>query len=139
MRVVNWFPPNVDAIDARFNFRARGFKPLFAWGDVIYNPYAINIPVQIFAHEKMHSLRQEVDGVERWWYRYINDDEFRLMEEVLGHRAEYESLLAQAGSSRLNRRRFMTDTVQRLRSPLYQYKVTAEMAKRLLKGVGQHR
>ena len=44
------------------------------------------------AHEQVHCDRQgrNPDG---WWNRYLSDIKFRLDEEVLAHKAEYETAI----------------------------------------------
>ena len=70
---------------------------------------------------------------ETWWQRYIEDDAFRLQEEVIGHSAELVYRLRHEGDTRVKRRWIMAETVRRLRNPLYQYRVPADHARYLIK------
>lgn len=134
MIIVYEFPPHWAAVNAKFGIEARGLKPIFAWGNKIYNPYRVGVSRAIMAHEVVHGDRQSA-GIEDWWNRYLDDDEFRLTEEVVAHRAEYEALLHEYGNNRVNRRLFLSQTAQRLRAPLYLYKLPIDEARRLLKDV----
>ena len=118
-----------DEIDARFHIR---FKPvIFAWGYIIYNPMNINIPPQLVAHETVHGARQ-IKDIAGWWRRYIDDDAFRLAEEILAHRAEYRSLIKNA-LNRNQRRSALKATAKRLSSPLYGRMMTQSRAATLIK------
>lgn len=117
MRVVNELPPNYADIIAAFP-GIRGRQPIFAWGDVIYNPHRIQIPPHLVDHERVHSERQGVSpGL--WWQRYIADPRFRLMEELLAHAAEYRAVIGSPNSNRKARRGALKAIAQRLASPLY--------------------
>jgi hypothetical protein len=131
--VIADFPPNFDRIDAKFMLRQRGLTPIFAWGNDIYNPYCVQVPRHLMAHEAVHGERQKVIGIDAWWDMYITFDQFRLVEEVVAHRAEMEALLFEHGDNRSNRRTFLSQTAQRLKAPLYMYKLPIDEAKRLLK------
>lgn len=121
----------MDAIDAKFGVRGRAI--IYAWGDTIYNPLGVLVGRELVAHEALHGARQCLTGIEEWWRRYIASDDFRLEEEVLAHRAEYEALLAEHGADRSTRRRMMHHVVVRLTHPVYQYKLAAGEARRRLK------
>lgn len=133
MEVITEYPPLIDMIDAKF--KVRGKDVIFSWGDKIYNPKRVPVPVELVAHEKMHGLRQGND-IEGWWTRYCDDDEFRLVEEVMAHAAEYLCVTRSIGINRNTRRRVFAVTAGRLANPLYQYGPLVkgtEGAKRLLK------
>lgn len=122
MSVVVAKPPLFDKINAKFN--VDGKPVFFTFGDKIYNPMGANIPPAIMAHEKIHMLRQGVT-IESWWERYIDDDKFRLEEELPAHAAEYRWWLeAPEGKQALKGFRSLADyhlihIAKRLSSPLY--------------------
>lgn len=130
MRIIKDFPPIFPEIKAVFPHA--GSKTLFAWGDVLYNPGGWTVPPELMAHEEVHGARQRRLGVERWWKQYLDDPEFRLMEELLAHQAEYW-YLCQNGN-RAQRRAALTRTAKRLAAELYGKMVSVSEAKRLLKG-----
>ena len=127
-------PPNYDEVVKTFDLK--GYKPIFAWGNRIYNPWAVDLSEtpQLIAHEMMHGFRQlgrtpdamemtpaDITKINLWWRDYIDSKGFRLEEEIPAHRAEYRELLRMHGNTRKNRRRFLRETAARLRSPLYGY------------------
>lgn len=63
---------------------------IIANGDTIYSKD--KIPPQKLVHELVHIERQSEYGLDNWWNSYINDDDFRLLEEVLAYKKEYDFL-----------------------------------------------
>lgn len=129
MRIVFERPPMFDEIDARF--RVAGKPVIFSWGGLIYNPMRITIPPHLIAHEEMHGWRQDQRGIERWWRRYIDNDGFRLEEEILAHQVEYRALLRGNGNRRA-RRGYLKQVAKRLSGPLYGGMITSAKARKLL-------
>ena len=117
MKIITDRPPNYDAILKVFPFANRP-QTIFAYAPDIYAPGGKKIPQAIIDHEYIHIMRQEEMGVEKWWELYLNDPEFRYVEELLAHRAEYRSLMAGA-TSRQHRRVILKETAKKLCSPLY--------------------
>ena len=132
MKIVFDYPPIFDEIDSRF--RVRGKRIIYAWGDKIYNPMRIQIPNQLMAHEEVHGERQGND-IEGWWRRYIDDDKFRLAEEIPAHQAEYQVMLHNA-VNRAQRRRVLIVVAKRLASPIYGRMISEGNAKKLIKPAG---
>lgn len=130
MQVVYKKPPNYDALISA-GFRIGGKKVLFAWGDKIYNPGCLKIPPHLIVHEEMHSWRQG-DEPEAWWGSYINDDEFRLEEEILAHQVELRELM-RGNTNRKTRRGALHQVAQRLASPLYGSVISERRARLILK------
>lgn len=125
MRQVFERPPLFAEIDAAFHIA--GKPVLFAFGDTIYNPERVPVTIALDAHEGVHGFRQGVD-VLGWWRRYIADPEFRLVEELLAHKAEYDLLCASAGSRNV-RRFFLRQVAGKLSSPLYGRLISFEQAR----------
>lgn len=134
MKILIDYPPNIDEIDAVFYIRAK-HGILYAWGDMIFNPSNIAIPPELLAHEKTHGARQldwhGEPGIGLWWMRYLHDPYFRLLEELLAHRAEYNYLCR--GATRSKRRHALTVTSRRLAGRLYGRLLNQEKAARLLR------
>ncbi len=125
------FPPNIDEIAAVFPFVRDKAKPiLYAYGDKIYNPASVYIPVHLLAHECIHSLQQRDTTVELWWQRYLADAEFRFEQELEAHRVEYERY--GKDWSRPFRRHYIKTCAERLAGPLYGNHVSRDKAKRLI-------
>lgn len=140
MTVEAGVPPLYPQICERFPDVPGKKGVLFAWGRTIYNPDKIIIPKDLAIHEAMHGVRQEayVDpttghkGVAVWWVRYLVDKDFRLVEEVMAHKAEATALLEKYGMSRVSRRKITAHVASRLANPLYQFGINRAQAEKLL-------
>lgn len=109
-------PPNIDAIRARFPISG---QEIFAWAGTIYNPSNNRLPVWLVEHEKVHFRQQaEVGGPENWWAQYIEDDEFRLEQELEAHRREYR-VFCRLNKDRNVRARYLMEIAARLAAPMY--------------------
>lgn len=120
------WPPNIDTI-ASFLPNARNPGTIFAYGEDVYNPFAVPLPYALQAHESIHQARQLDVGVTHWWNRYLNEPDFRYNEELLAHIAEYMTQCP-PGSLRNLRRLVLKATARRLAAPLYGYTVSLEKA-----------
>ncbi|KKL11234.1 hypothetical protein LCGC14_2547850 [marine sediment metagenome] len=129
MEIVFDFPPIYDEIRSVFPIAGRGV--IFAWGNKIYNPSRVSIPLQLIAHERVHGRRQGRD-VHGWWRRYLDEKEFRLTEEIAAHIVEMEYLLG-PNPNRQMRRQIIRSTAKRLANPLYRYGISRAQAQVLLK------
>ena len=118
MYIDHSFPPNFDAIDKRFGITKNNYHPIFAYYPAIFNPYRTLIGPELVAHEEVHGMRQRGDPAQ-WWERYLIDDDFRLVEEMFAHIAEYEVIAT--GWPRQHRRRLQDHIVRRLCFPMYGY------------------
>lgn len=91
MQVVVGYPPNFAAISAAFP-QARNTGVLFAYGEIVYNPSGVVIPLQLIAHESVHEKQQAHEGgPANWWASYIADEEFRMMQELPAHQTEFRN------------------------------------------------
>lgn len=122
-RIVVGIPPNYAAIKARFPGCDRK-GVIFSYGDTIFNPSAVSIPREIIVHEATHGLRQQDQGVERWWKRYIEEPFFLLDEELYAHRNEYKALVRRHGPGP----KYLRRVAGRLAGPLYGNLLTLEQA-----------
>lgn len=127
MEIVNSLPPNYTEILAVFP-SAANHGVIFTYGDTIFNPSGGSISPELFAHEGLHSGRQGSD-VDRWWAKYLVDTEFRLEEELLGHRAEYRAFIARH-KDREQVNQYLQAVAQRLSSPLYGNIITMNKARK---------
>ena len=80
-------PPFRKEIDKFFNLE--GKRPIFTYGDVIYNPLGTHIDVPLMRHKEFHSKQQKKYGVKKWWDRYLKDPNFRLAMEVPAYQIQY--------------------------------------------------
>ena len=129
MKIIQDRPPNYDAIVARLPVVASRPLVIFCYGDAIYAPGSSSISEAIICHEKIHSVRQDKDPA-GWWEKYLDDTEFRLVEELLAHRAEYRYDAIRL--TRNQRRQHLRFIAQKLASPIYGFKFNFERAKQLL-------
>lgn len=88
MNEVREYPPNYSEIKEAFDLS--GVKPLFPYGDTLYNPHKVKITDHLWVHERAHQRQQREVGVERWWEKYIKDPEFRLAQEIEAYGKQYE-------------------------------------------------
>lgn len=119
MEIVDGFPPNIDAIDKAFKVKnKRGV--IYAYDGAIYAPYGQQVSFALRAHEMVHLDRQRrhPGGADGWWNEYIESAEFRLLEELPAHYAEYRYIV-NGGASRHERRAALVRIAKRLSGPLY--------------------
>lgn len=113
-------PPNAAEIEEVFPGVTSGVRPiLFCYGHSIYNPAKIVIPIQLIAHEAVHSLQQENygRGPVDWWEVYLVDLKFRLDQEAPAHKIEVEAY--REHNNRHMYRTYRKEVARRLASPLY--------------------
>ena len=141
MRIINDWPPNIDAIRAAFPIEGRE-DVIFSYGDRVYAPCSQVIHQALQAHERVHCERQlsRLGGVEDWGRDYIADPAFRLAEEIPAHLAEYIWWAGRPGADRpidgfRSVRLFhLTKIAQRLASPLYGGLLSLSDAKKAIEG-----
>lgn len=133
MKIVKGPPPNLDEIAAVLPW-ARRPAVMFTYGDAIYVPSGQQVPAALLEHERVHAERQLAfeGGPEAWWRRYLAEPAFRLQEEYLAHRVEYEWW--ERNGSRPARRRARVVIGDRLCSPLYGKCCTKAQARALITG-----
>lgn len=129
MNVVNSTPPNYADILAVFS-NAANPGVIFTYGDTIYNPTGTDISSALLAHEGIHCGRQGKD-IDSWWERYLVDAEFRLNEELLGHRAEYRTFIGTT-QNREVRNNYLQQIAHRLASPLYGNLLSMQQARKAI-------
>lgn len=123
-------PPNAGAIEKVFPGVTSGERPIFfCYGRVIYNPSGADIPLQIIAHEAVHSLQQKASILD-WWDDYLYEPQFRYEQELEAHQAEYQFF--RMLNNRHFSRQYLTGIAERLAGPLYGNMTTRTKAKRLI-------
>jgi len=130
--IVTDYPPIYDEIARVFDLHPND-GIIFSWGDRIYNPMDAVIAPELIAHEAVHGERQGTseDTILAWWANYVEDSNFRLYEEILAHRAEYNWRLA--NGNRKQRRSALKQTAGRLAAPLYGNMITPAAARDILR------
>lgn len=102
---------------------------IIAYGDTIHCKWKLT-QVKI-VHEKTHLKQQSVIGVKEWWNKYIEDPQFRLLQEIEAYTNEIEWI--KNNIYNMNERKALVDKiVLDLSSAMYGSIVTQEEAYRLL-------
>lgn len=87
MKILEEFPPNFKEIEKVFPNLEKS-KPIFSYGDTIYNPYKAKVTPDLEVHEAVHGKQQKGDP-KTWWGYYLVDPEFRLSQETEAYGAQY--------------------------------------------------
>lgn len=135
MKILNGYPPIYDKADAVFKLRGNEnrFQPVFAYGDIIYNPHGNDLDKHIIAHEKVHGRQQEISfGPAWWWDQYLKSPGFRLSQEIPAYRAQYASFCADV-KDREARHKYLHWIAKDLGSEMYGGIISIAEAKRQIK------
>ena len=127
MQVLEEFPPNYEKIAARFDLTGR--KPLFCYGDTIYNPHKAEITPDQIIHESVH-IKQQGDP-EEWWNRYLTDDAFRFSQELEAYAVQYG--FVKKNTDKKTTKNCLNILADLLSSPMYGGLCTAKQAKEKIK------
>lgn len=92
---------------------------------MIYNPYAQTLTEDLIEHEKVH-MRQQGNDPALWWKRYLDDNEFRLSQELEAYQVQYAWI--KEHFNRETRRRFLKTIAKDLSSVIYGHIITQEKA-----------
>lgn len=131
MDIIEEYPPNISEIREKFKLRAQG--TVFTYGDKVYSPDSGgHLSGDLMAHEDVHSKQQKAIGIKKWWKQYLNDDDFRLKEELLSYRAQWRFCVNNYG--RPQRRKVLRHMVRDLASPMYGNLVNEVTAEHLITG-----
>jgi len=87
MKIVNEYPPNYAQIVSYLG-DVESHKPIFCYGDTIYNPFKQEVTRDFEIHEEVHS-KQQGDNPHNWWYNYLTDPAFRLEQEIEAYGTQY--------------------------------------------------
>lgn len=87
MKILTEFPPNYAQIQLVFK-EIEKHKPIFCYGDTIYNPFKREITPDLDKHEEVHSKQQGLYP-DQWWGQYLNDRDFRLQQEIEAYGTQY--------------------------------------------------
>jgi len=125
-KIIKAYPPNFNELAKVFPIKG---KPgiVFAYGDYIYNPSGQRLSPEIVAHEETHCARQKDAETHLWWHAYCTWPDFRLNEEVIAHRAEWDRW-RDIWPSRMDEKE-LDRLASRLSSPLYGSLISYECAK----------
>lgn len=127
--VVNKFPPNYDEICKHIPAVQQNQAIVFTYGKTIYSPAGVESRPDLMVHEQVHVKRQAKP--KEWWSKYLTDIDFRLQEELVAYRAQYEYMLKHY--DRAERRRILKSIAKDLSGSMYGKMVTKEQAMTLIK------
>lgn len=82
------YPPNFHDIKRILPDNYADFRPVFCYGDTIYNPFELDIPPDVEFHEQVHSSQQGINP-ESWYFKYLNDKNFRKEQELEAYARQY--------------------------------------------------
>ena len=129
MKMIFAYPPIYAEIKERFPY-VTGRAILFTWGNILYNPRRIKVSEELHVHEAVHSVCQG-ERVREWWRSYMGNPEFRLEQEGLAHKAEFNEYCKRHGRPK-DRERALDAIAHRLASPLYGAMISVEQARRII-------
>jgi hypothetical protein len=116
---------------------AFGIKPVnvyFTYGDTIYNPDKLEIPVEIIEHEKVHMEQQNHNDTDAaiWWGKYLRDPIFRIDQEARAYGQQYKTYCSVV-SDKNQRARYLFIIARSLSGPLYQNSISHSEAINLIR------
>lgn len=126
--VLKAFPPNYEQVCKHIPAVRKNKNIVFTYAPNIYSPAGIELSPDLQAHEEVHIARQHDPA--GWWDKYLNDVEFRLQEELVAYRAQYQYALKHYG--RPMRRRLLAHIASDLSSAMYGNIVTKAEAIELI-------
>ena len=119
--VQNW-PPNIEELKKHFPMEP---GVIFAYKGKIYNPFNIEITLDLMIHEATH-FEQQGEDTEGWYEKYINDKQFRFEQELQAYAAQYEFLETVVNNKILKTKLFTM--AELLSGPLYGNMIPFEKA-----------
>jgi len=99
MKIIKEYPPNMGDIRRTF-IAVDNHKPIFAYGNIIYNPHDVKITPDLEAHEQVH-CDQQGDYPDVWWFRYLSDRDFRFEQELEAYGTQYAFVKKHINNSKL--------------------------------------
>lgn len=82
------YPPNyLDIVKVFGDVSER--KPVFCYGDIIYNPFKSEVTPDLEIHEDTHRIQQGT-APDIWWEKYLTDTTFRLNQEIEAYAKQYQ-------------------------------------------------
>lgn len=70
-------------------FDLTNHKPVWTYGDTIYNPHLKELDGAIVTHEEVHE-QQQGKAPAQWWTDYLEDPNFRFSQELAAYQAQYQ-------------------------------------------------
>lgn len=87
------FPPNIKELKKHFKIND---NVIFTYGDTVYIQKLRGISPDLMVHETVHRLQQQKEGgPEIWWGKFLEDKDFRLLQELSAYRTQYKYICTQ--------------------------------------------
>ncbi len=132
MEIVRGYPPNIKEIERVFP-SCMNPGVIFAWAHLIYNPTGNPLPIELLAHECVHSMQQDQNGPHEWWKDYLSNPEFMIGQEIEAHQVEY-ARYAIDHPNRHMKRAYLKLIAKRLSGALYNHGISYAAAREIIKG-----
>lgn len=114
-------------------FDLRGMKPVFTYGDTIYNPFNGAVDPLLEAHEVVHTIQQGEHPAD-WWDRFLSSKSFRFDQELAAYRVQYR-VARETIKDRNQLALFLLALSRDLAGPIYGNMCSAQDARILIKAV----
>lgn len=86
-------PPNYKEISEKFGISVKENPGIvFTYGHQLFIPSGIKPDVHLLKHEETHALQQTAMGIQEWWRKYLDDPNFRVLQELEAYRAQYRTM-----------------------------------------------
>ena len=103
---------------------------VFAVDDKIHMYKPQQMSDHLMAHETTHIKQQSKHGWQEWWDRYLEDPEFRLLQELEAYHNQYKFLLE--NTNRQFRKFVLKRIVKDLSGKMYGNLISPEEAERVI-------
>lgn len=130
MQILKEKPPIWE--EAHKHFQIDDSRTTYTYGDKIYNPAGIDLPLELVAHESVH-CRQQGDDPAAWWVKYFADKAFRLSQEVEAYAEQYR-FYCERHANRRKQYMYLEEIGKILSSPMYDAGISKIRAMQLIKG-----
>lgn len=132
MKISTERPPNYELLLQVFP-EIPELRPIFCFGEVIHNPFNVDVTEDLIVHESVHAIQQGGDSYS-WWERYLIDPGFRLEQEVEAYREQYR-FVSKHLRDREKVNAFLNRYAMALSSALYGNLCTHSEARVLIRGI----
>ena len=127
MKLVKEKPSNYEKIASKFNLKR---NVVFTYGNILYAPNTDKIPDHLWVHEETHE-QQQGDNPEEWWNKYLEDDDFRLEQELEAYRNQFDFIKKTA--TRKQKTEFLNQIAKDLSSEIYGKIIDYKKARELIR------
>ena len=131
MKFSNEKPPNYEEMLAHFPLIEK-FKPVFAYGDTVYNPFHVVLTPDLIYHEAVHLKQQGMDP-EAWYREYLTNATFRFTQELEAYQEQYRFFSRHVKDRELVSH-LLSALAEALSSALYGKLTTFSEARKLIRG-----